>query len=71
MTEIPYSHETELNEVLDRCNAVRMAPVPEANSLPEGSPEHWGTFRCIFLKRSRTPPVCCPSVCSAAATGSS
>ena len=34
--KIPYSHETELNEVLEHCNAVRMAPVPDADSLPEG-----------------------------------
>src|SRR5674476_1633061 len=30
------SPEAELNAVLEHCNEVRMAPVPDAASLPEG-----------------------------------
>ena len=46
--QIPYSHETELNDVLERCNAVRMAAVPDANSLPEGFTGTLGHFPVYF-----------------------
>ncbi len=43
-----YGHETELNEVLERCNAVRLAPVPGADSLPEGFTGTLGHFPVYF-----------------------
>ena len=45
---IPYQHETELNNVLERCNAVRLAPVPDADSLPKGFSGTLGHFPVYF-----------------------
>src|SRR5450830_161812 len=45
---IPYNHETELNEVLEHCNQVRMAPVPDAASLPDGFTGTLGHFPVYF-----------------------
>jgi benzoyl-CoA reductase subunit C len=45
---MPYSHETELNEVLERCNAARLGPVPDAASLPEGFTGTIGHFPVYF-----------------------
>ncbi len=46
--QMPYSHEAELNDVLERCNAVRLAPVPDAESLPEGFTGTLGHFPVYF-----------------------
>ncbi len=45
---IPYHHETELNEVLERCNEARLAPVPKADSLPPGFSGTLGHFPVYF-----------------------
>ena len=46
--QIPYSNETELNDVLERCNELRMAPVPDATSLPERFTGTLGHFPVYF-----------------------
>ena len=46
--EIPYDPETELDDVLGRCNAVRQAPLPGAANLPEGFTGMLGHFPVYF-----------------------
>ncbi|HVC11210.1 MAG TPA: 2-hydroxyacyl-CoA dehydratase [Burkholderiales bacterium] len=46
--QIPYDHETELDDVLERCNAVRQAPLPDAGNLPEGFTGMLGHFPVYF-----------------------
>lgn len=48
IAQVPYSRETELNEVLERCNAVRLGPVPDVDSLPEGFTGTIGHFPVYF-----------------------
>jgi benzoyl-CoA reductase subunit C len=45
---IPYNYETELNDVLEHCNQVRMAPVPHADSLPDEFSGTLGHFPVYF-----------------------
>ena len=45
---IPYDHETELENVLERCNAARQAPLPDKDSLPEGFSGTLGHFPVYF-----------------------
>ena len=45
---IHYNYEAELNEMLEHCNAVRMAPVPDVDSLPEGFTGTLGHFPVYF-----------------------
>ena len=44
----PQQHETDLDEVLERCNALRQAPVPETAALPEGFTGMLGHFPVYF-----------------------
>jgi benzoyl-CoA reductase subunit C len=44
----PNTHEAELNDVLEHCNAVRLAPIPEADSLPEKFTGTLGHFPVYF-----------------------
>jgi len=45
---IGYDHETELEHVLERCNAARQAPLPDKDSLPEGFSGTLGHFPVYF-----------------------
>lgn len=45
---IPYDHETELENLLERCNAARQAPLPDKDSLPEGFSGTLGHFPVYF-----------------------
>lgn len=45
---IPYDHESELENVLERCNAARQAPLPDKDSLPEGFSGTLGHFPVYF-----------------------
>lgn len=45
---IPYDHETELENVLERCNAARQAPLPDKDALPEGFRGTLGHFPVYF-----------------------
>jgi len=44
----PSRNEAELNEVLEHCNALRMAPIPEVDSLPERFTGMLGHFPVYF-----------------------
>ncbi|HEX8739830.1 MAG TPA: 2-hydroxyacyl-CoA dehydratase [Casimicrobiaceae bacterium] len=44
----PQQYESDLDEVLERCNALRQAPVPEADALPEGFTGMLGHFPVYF-----------------------
>lgn len=46
--QIPYDHETELEHVLERCNAVRQTPLPAKDALPEGFGGMLGHFPVYF-----------------------
>ena len=46
--QLPYDHETELESVLERCNAARQAPLPDKDSLPEGFSGTLGHFPVYF-----------------------
>lgn len=46
--EIPYQSETELNNILEHCNALRLGPVPAGDSLPEGFSGTLGHFPVYF-----------------------
>lgn len=44
----PQQYEADLDEVLERCNALRQAPVPETDALPEGFTGMLGHFPVYF-----------------------
>jgi benzoyl-CoA reductase subunit C len=46
--QLSYDHETELENVLERCNAARQAPLPDKDSLPEGFSGTLGHFPVYF-----------------------
>ncbi len=46
--QLPYDHETELEHVLERCNAARQAPLPAKDALPEGFSGLLGHFPVYF-----------------------
>ncbi|MCC6608144.1 MAG: 2-hydroxyacyl-CoA dehydratase [Burkholderiales bacterium] len=46
--QIPYDHQAELEDVLERCNALRQAPVPSGDALPEGYTGTLGHFPVYF-----------------------
>lgn len=47
-TESPKDLENELDEILDHCNALRQAPVPDDASLPDGYTGTLGHFPVYF-----------------------
>ena len=47
-TESPKDLENELDEILDHCNALRQAPVPDDSSLPDGYTGTLGHFPVYF-----------------------
>jgi benzoyl-CoA reductase subunit C len=46
--QIPYNAESELGDVLDHCNQLRLGPIPDAASLPEGFTGTLGHFPVYF-----------------------